>query len=113
MPRLAIISKYCVLRVEGALALALSKVYAMLTASIGFCVIPLTVSGALMPVASGIVGTMSMMWWNWWRMPPASLMRAGQEIASPCRAPPQCDAICLVHLNGVANAQDQATAMRA
>src|SRR5213593_3011835 len=111
MPRLLTISKYWVLRVDGALALALSKVYAMLTPSIGFCLMPLTVSGALMPVASRIVGTTSMMWWNWLRMPPASLMRAGHEMARPCPVPPKCDAICLVHLNGVSNAQDHATAM--
>ena len=40
------ISKYCVVRVDGALAFALSKVYAMLTPSIGFCATPLTMSGA-------------------------------------------------------------------
>ena len=27
------------------------------------------------------------------------------------RVPPKCDVICLVHLNGVSNAHDQATAM--
>src|SRR5262249_46558731 len=31
---------------------------------------PSTTSGAGMPVASRIVGTMSMRWWNWLRMPP-------------------------------------------
>ena len=51
----------------------------MLTPSIGFCAMPSTISGAWMPVASRIVGTMSMMWWNWVRMPPASLMRPGQD----------------------------------
>ena len=93
------------------MAFALSKVYTMLTPSIGFCLMPSTICGALMPVASRIVGTMSMMWWNWWRTPPASLMRAGHEIARPCRVPPKCDAICLVHLNGVSKAHDHATAM--
>src|SRR5438094_4850240 len=111
MPRLLTISKYWVLRVEGALALALSKVYAMLTPSIGACLMPLTVCGALMPVASRIVGAMSMMWWNWVRMPPASLMRFGQAIAMPCLVPPKCDATSLVHLKGVSNAHDHATAM--
>ena len=111
MPRLAIISKYWVVRFEGAFAFALSKVYAMLTPSIGFCLMPSTICGDLMPAASRIVGTMSMMWWNWWRTPPASLMRAGHEIARPWRVPPKCDAICLVHLNGVSNAHDHATAM--
>ena len=38
------------------------------------------------------------------------LMRAGQDIAIPCRVPPKCDATCLVHLNGVLNAQAQPTA---
>ena len=83
----------------------------MLTPSIGFCAMPLTVTGAVMPVASRMVGTMSIMWWNWLRMPPASLMRPGQDIAMPCRVPPKCEAICLVHLNGVSKAQDQATDM--
>jgi hypothetical protein len=71
----------------------------------------LTITGAGMPVASRIVGTMSMMWWNWWRIPSGSLMRLGQAIATPCRVPPKCDATCLVHLNGVSKAQVQPTAM--
>ena len=83
----------------------------MLTPSIGFCAMPLTITGAWMPVASRMVGTMSIMWWNWVRMPPASLMRSGQAMAMPCRVPPKCDATCLVHLNGVSNAQDHATDM--
>src|SRR5271165_189187 len=111
MPRLAIISKYWVVRVEGALALAFLKVYAMLTPSIGFCWMPLTVSGAGMPVASRIVGTMSMMWWNWVRIPPTSSMWPGHEMARPWRVLPKWEAICLVHLNGVSNAHDHATAM--
>src|ERR1700749_3264534 len=111
MERLANISKYCVVRADGALAFSLSKVYAMLTPSIGFCAAPLTINGAGMPVASRMVGTTSIMWWNWVRIPPASLMRFGQEIAMPCRVPPKCDATCFVHLNGVSNAHDQATAM--
>ena len=41
-------------------AFALSKVYTMLTPSMGFCLMPSTISGALMPAASRIVGTMSM-----------------------------------------------------
>ena len=45
------------------------------------------------------------------RTPPASLMRAGHEIAMPWRVPPKCEAICLVHLNGVSKAHDHATAM--
>src|SRR5208282_5327732 len=69
----------------------------MLTPSIGFCLIPLTTSGARIPVASRIVGTISMQWWNCARMPPTSLMWPGQLIARPCLVPPKCDAICLVH----------------
>ena len=57
----------------------------MLTPSMGFCSMPSTTSGAEMPVASRIVGTMSMTWWNWLRMPPLSLITFGQEIAMPCR----------------------------
>ena len=70
----------------------------MLTPSIGFCEMPATVAGAATPVASRIVGTTSITWWNWLRMPPASLMRAGQAIAMPLRVPPKCEATCLVHL---------------
>ena len=83
----------------------------MLTPSIGFWAMPSTITGAGMPVASRIVGTMSIMWWNCERIPPASLIRFGQAMHMPCRVPPKCDATCLVHLNGVSNAQDHATAM--
>src|SRR4029453_4043053 len=105
------ISKYWVWCLDGAAALALSKVYIMLTPSIGFCEMPSTTVGARMPVASKMVGTMSITWWNWKRMPPLSVMRAGQEIAIPCFVPPKCDAICLVQENGVSNAHDHGTAM--
>src|SRR5215471_443761 len=111
MPRLANISKYCVSRFDGALAFALSNVYTMLTPSIGLCLIPSTISGARMPAASRIVGTISITWWNCLRMPPGSLMWPGHEIAMPCRVPPKCDATCFVHLNGVSNAHAQATDM--
>ena len=83
----------------------------MLTPSIGFWAMPFTVCGASMPVASRIVGTMSITWWNWLRTPPWSVMWPGQDITMPCRVPPKCEAICLVHLNGVSKAQDQATDM--
>jgi hypothetical protein len=56
------ISKYCVVHVDGTLAFALSHVDTMLTPSIGFCAMPLTIVGAWMPAASRIVGTMSIMW---------------------------------------------------
>src|SRR5215468_12178201 len=111
MARSPNISKYWVLCVEGAFAFFLSNVYSMLTPSIGLCVIPLTTFGALIFVASRIVGTMSITWWNWVRMPPLSVITFGHEIAMPCRTPPKCDAICFVHENGVSKAQVQATAM--
>src|SRR5262245_5340248 len=111
MPRLANISKYWVTRFDDALAFALSNVYTMLTPSMGFCLIPSTISGAAMPAASRIVGTMSMTWWNWVRMPPTSLMWLGHEIAMPCRVPPKCEATCLTHLKGVSNAHAHGTAM--
>ncbi len=38
-------------------------------------------------------------------------MWPGHEIAIPWRVPPKCEATCLVHLNGVSNAHDHATAM--
>jgi len=46
MARLPSISKYCVVCRVGALALALSQVYAMLTPSMGSCLMPSIVSGA-------------------------------------------------------------------
>src|SRR5882724_1744217 len=111
MARLPNISKYWVVRVDAAVAFALSQVYAMLTPSMGFCAIPLTIDGAWTPTASRMVGTMSIMWWNWLRIPPVSLMRLGQAMAIPWRVPPKCDATCLVHLNGVSKAHDHATDM--
>ena len=68
---------------------------------------PLIVSGAGMPVASRMVGTMSMTWWNWRRMPPTSLMWPGQDMATPWAVPPKCDATCFIHLNGVSIAHAQ------
>jgi hypothetical protein len=59
MPRFANISKYWESRLDFAFAFALSNVYTMLTPSIGFCLMPSTMSGAPTPVASRIVGTMS------------------------------------------------------
>src|SRR5262249_45078950 len=46
-----IISKYCVVCVQGASAFFASNVYIMLTPSIGFCGMPSTRSGACIPVA--------------------------------------------------------------
>src|SRR5262245_61167325 len=60
-----------------------------------------------MPIASRIVGTTSITWWNCQRMPPLSLILAGQDIAVPCLVPPKKDGICFVHLKGVSKAQAQ------
>jgi len=64
MPRLAIISKILGLAPGGRVRIGLVEGVGHADASIGFCLMPLTVCGALTPVASRIVGTMSMMWWN-------------------------------------------------
>src|SRR3974390_422906 len=106
-----IISKYCVVCRDGAFAFFASKVYIKLVPSIGFCLIPSTTCGALIFVASKIVGTMSITWVNWLRIPPLSLMTAGHEIAIPCRTPAKFDAIFLVQENGVSNAHVHGTAM--
>ena len=68
----------------------------MLVPAIGTCVMPLTLCGCGMPAASRMVGTTSITWWNWVRMPPRSAMPRGQDTAMPLRVPPKCDAICLV-----------------
>src|SRR5512136_134422 len=107
MARSANISKYWVVCVDGAFALLASNVYIMLTPSIGLCLMPSTTSGCLMCAASRMVGTTSMTWWNWVRMPPLSLMTAGQDMAMPWRVPPKWETICLVQENGVSNAQAQ------
>ena len=44
-------------------------------------------------------------------MPPLSLIIFGQEIATPWRVPPKCEAICLVQEKGVSKAQVHGTAM--
>ena len=64
-----------------------------------------------MPVASRMVGTMSIKWWNCVRIPPTSLMWPGHEMTMPCRVPPKCDATCFIHLNGVSKAHAHATAI--
>src|SRR5450631_4202772 len=110
MARLPSISKYCVVCWVGALAFALSHVYIMLTPSMGLCLMPLIVSGCGMPVASRMVGTMSMTWLNWRRMPPTSLMWPGQDMAMPWDVPPKCDGTCFTHLNGVSIAHAHSAA---
>src|SRR5512136_1038191 len=109
MARSANISKYWVVCVDGALAFFASNVYIMLTPSIGLCLMPSTTFGCLMFEACRMVGTTSITWWNWCRMPPLSLIVAGQEIAIGCLTPPSADTICLVHLNGVSNAHAHGT----
>ena len=82
----------------------------MLVPSMGFCLMPSIVSGCGMPVASRMVGTMSMTWLNWRRMPPTSLMWPGQDMTMPWAVPPKCDGTCLTHLNGVSIAQAHSAA---
>ena len=58
---------------------------------------PFTSRGSGMPATSRIVGAMSMQWWNCERRPPRSEMPFGQDITSPLRVPPKCDATCFIH----------------
>ncbi len=51
---------------------------------------------------------MSIVWRNWLRSPPLSLIRAGQETIIGLRVPPKWLATCLVHWNGVSIACAQA-----
>ena len=81
----------------------------MLTPSIGRCCTPLTETGWGNPAASRIVGATSMTWVNWERCPPRSVILDGQCTMVPLRVPPQCEATCLVHWNGVSIAQAQPT----
>ena len=60
----------------------------MLTPSIGRWSMPLTRVGSGTPTHSRMVGAMSMRWWNWRRMPPVSVIRAGQEITAAVLQPP-------------------------
>ena len=83
----------------------------MLTPSIGVCATPLTVFGSGIPAASSTVGAMSTTWWNWLRISPLALMRAGQVMTSGLRVPPKLAATCLVHMNGVLPATAQPAAM--
>ena len=73
----------------------------MLVPSIGDCCTPLTMVGSGSPAASRMVGATSMTWLNWERRPPVSSMPFGQWTTVPLRVPPQWDATCLVHWNGV------------
>nr|WP_287374110.1 hypothetical protein [Candidatus Microthrix sp.] len=73
----------------------------MLAPSIGLCWMPLTIvgSGGLPP--SRMVGATSMQCVNWVRISPLASMPLGQWTMVPLRVPPQCEATCLVHWNGV------------
>ena len=81
----------------------------MLVPSIGDCCTPLTTVGSGSPAASRTVGARSITWVNWERSPPLSSMPLGQCTIVPLRVPPQCEATCLVHCNGVFIAQAQPT----
>ena len=75
----------------------------------GFCATPLMLVGARARRRPRMVGMMSMTEENCVRRLPLSLMRAGQEMTMPLRVPPKCEAICLVHWNGVSMACAQPT----
>ena len=75
----------------------------------GVCFTPLIIVGSLTPAASRMVGAMSMIEQNCERTPPVCLIRSGHEITRPFRVPPKCEAICLVHWNGVSMACAQPT----
>src|SRR3954469_9110325 len=63
----------------------------MLTPSIGFCPMPLTVIGSGSPAASRMVGATSITWWNCQRHSPFVLIPFGHWTIVPLRVPPQCD----------------------
>src|ERR1044072_1073047 len=107
MPRLPNISKYC-RSCRSALSGWLN-VYSMLVPSIGDCCTPLTVVGSGRPAASRIVGGQSITWVDCDRSPPGSSMPFGQCTIVPLRVPPQCEATCLVHWNGLFIAHAQPT----
>ena len=81
----------------------------MLVPSIGDCCTPFTIVGSGRPAASRIVGATSITWVNCDRSPPRSSIPSGQCTMVPLRVPPQCDATCLVHWNGVSIAHAQPT----
>src|SRR5262245_13861560 len=87
MARWANISKYCASL--GILALALSKVEAKLTPSIGFWATPLIDLGDFIFNTSSTVGTRSMAWTNCWRMAFFSLMPLGQWTMHRSDVPPR------------------------
>jgi hypothetical protein len=86
------------------------NVYARLTPSNGFCVVPLTTCGNGSPAASSTVGAMSTTWCHWLRSSPFALMPLGQWITVPLRVPLWLEATCLAHAKGVFPAMAQPTA---
>jgi hypothetical protein len=108
MPRLPNISKYWRSWRSG--APALPKLYSIDVPSIGLWVTPLTIVGSGMPAASSTVGATSMTWQNCERSSPLASTPLGQCTMVPLRVPPQCEATCLVHWNGVSIAHAQPTA---
>jgi hypothetical protein len=81
----------------------------MLVPSMGDCCTPFTSVGSGSPAASRMVGARSMTWLNWLRRPPASSIPLGQWTMVPLRVPPQWEATCFVHWNGVLIAHAQPT----
>src|SRR5271169_6204001 len=104
MARWANISKYCASL--GTLALALSKVEAKLTPSIGFWATPLIALGIFIFNMSSVVGTRSIAWTNWWRMSPFALMPLGQWTMHRSEVPPRATSL-FQRLKGVLVAQAQ------
>jgi hypothetical protein len=51
-----------------------------------------------------------MTWWNWLRISPRAAMPPSHWTIVPLRVPPECDATCFVHWNGVFIACAQPTA---
>ena len=107
MARLQKISKYWVSCRSA--APASSKLYSMLTPSIGTCWMPFTKLGWGSLAASRTVGATSMTWWNWLRTSPFASIPPGQWTMVPLRVPPKCEATCLVHWYGVSMACAQPT----
>ena len=83
----------------------------MLTPSMGFWTVPLTLFGSGRPAASRTVGATSMTWWNCERTSPFALIRLGQWTTMPLRVPPKLEATCFVQVNGVSPATAQPAAM--
>jgi hypothetical protein len=108
MPRLANISKYWTERTSGASGSSNDRFID--APSIGFCWMPLTKFGSGMPAAARIVGATSITWENWSRISPLDSMPFGQCTTVALRVPPQWEATCLVHWNGVFMACAQPTA---